>query len=102
MLTNHTPFHAATPPVAPIIPELFSMLNEPKTVPIILKVCQHNWEKPTLQCIYCACVVAVGLSRESHTPLFDRLTLAMAVVVSRAGDSADRLTTPRKAGNTDT
>ena len=41
---------AATPPIAknsPIIPELFSMLNEPKTVPIILKLCQHNWEKPT-------------------------------------------------------
>ena len=31
---------------SPIIPELFSMLNEPKTVPIILKLCQHNWEKP--------------------------------------------------------
>ena len=41
---------AATPPIAknsPIIPELFSILNEPKTVPIILKLCQHNWEKPT-------------------------------------------------------
>ena len=23
------------------------MLNEPKTVPIILKLCQHNWEKPS-------------------------------------------------------
>ena len=49
MLTNHTPFPAATPPIAknsPIIPELFSMLNEPKTVPIILKLCQHNWKKP--------------------------------------------------------
>ena len=41
---------AAMPPIAknsPIIPELFSMLNEPKTVPIILKLCQHNWEKPS-------------------------------------------------------
>ena len=44
-------FPAAMPPIAknsPIIPELFSMLNEPKTVPIILKLCQHNWEKPSL------------------------------------------------------
>ena len=23
------------------------MLIEPKTVPIILKLCQHNWEEPT-------------------------------------------------------
>ena len=55
MWSNHystptTPlFPAAMPPIAknsPIIPELFSMLNEHKTVPIILKLCQHNWEKP--------------------------------------------------------
>ena len=35
-------FPVATPPIAknsPIIPELFSMLKEPRTVPIILK---HN------------------------------------------------------------
>ena len=40
---------SATPPIAKnssIIPELFSMLNEHKTVPIILKLRQHNWEKP--------------------------------------------------------
>ena len=31
----------------PIIPALFSILSDPKIAPIILKLCQHNWDKPT-------------------------------------------------------
>ena len=45
--TNRVASHTFYYNELPIMLAYFSMLIEPKTVPIILKLCQHNWEEPS-------------------------------------------------------
>ena len=61
------------------------MLNEPKTVPIILKLCQHNWEKP-IHKICClvhytiiACACAETVEFQEHVCISDTVILYLPV-----------------------